>query len=318
MLRETYARDNDRNKVLDEEFKAMVCDPNILSMILRCYVDEFAGMDVESIKACLDLDKGGSVVRSRNTERPTGMAPIHMDTVFEVRAPDGGSMDLIINLEGQNRRNPGYPIENRMQYYLSELIFSQKGIYFENENYQDMRKAYSIWFMMNPKEEYRNTVLCYTLTGRYSGRSSDSPVPQMALMNIIVINLGGYDDGLEEKNAFSALLLSNGMDDITKVNLIRTKYKIDISSVINRVRKVVSLYEDTKETFLSDGIEIGEKRGIEIGKREAHNSFIEHLLDLAISKAEEKEVPLEEYLETSDYDEPLRNEILEAYRNRNE
>ena len=79
------------------------------------------------------------------------------------------------------------------------------------------------------------------------------------------------------------------------------------------VRKVVSLYEDTKETFLSDGIEIGEKRGIEIGERKAHNSLIGHLLDLAISKADEKGITLEQYLTASDYDEYIREEILKAY-----
>ena len=71
------------------------------------------------------------------------------------------------------------------------------------------------------------------------------------------------------------------------------------------VRKVVSLYEDTKETFLSDGIEIGE--------RKAHNSLIGHLLDLAISKADEKGITLEQYLTASDYDEYIREEILKAY-----
>ena len=100
------------------------------------------------------------------------------------------------------------------------------------------------------------------------------------------------------------------------------------------VRKVVSLYEDTKETFLSDGIEIGEekgieigekrgieigeRRGIEIGKREAYDVPIEHLLDLAIVKSKERGISLEQYLETSDYDEPLREEILSHARRRSE
>ena len=141
------------SRVPDDEFKFIVHDSNILAGILRTYVSEFAGMEIKDIKKCMDL-KGGGRVLDRNSERPTGSDPIRMDSVFEVKVPGtGGTMELIVNIEGQSDLGSKNYMENRMEYYLSQLIYGQKGTYFSGQNYQDMRKVYSIWFMLDPKKD---------------------------------------------------------------------------------------------------------------------------------------------------------------------
>ena len=270
------------NRTPDDEFKYIIHDSNILAGILRTYVSEFVGMEIRDIKKCMDL-KGGGRVLDRNSERPTGSDPIRMDSVFEVKVPgSGGSVELIINLEGQN--NPGSRgfMGNRMEYYLSQLIYSQKGVYFSGQNYQDMRKVYSIWFMLDPKKDYRNTVIKYGLKGEYSGHDPGVDPYDLRLTNLIVVNVGAYNDALSDQEAFSAALFSGDMDYFSKSSLMKQRFKVRYSEYVHRrVEKMVSIYEDSKTRYLKEGYDEGYDAGSKSERNELVSKFADHIVGIS-------------------------------------
>ena len=288
----------------DSSFKDIVRNANILSAIIGRYVDDFQGMSTKEIRKCLDVRKNATYVRERNTERATPRDPLHMDAVFDVRAPKGAddSVRIIVNVEGQNNISTRYPMENRIQYYVSELVFSQKGTYFDNDDYGNISKVYSIWFMMEPLKRYRNTVIRYSLGGRYVGNSPDAPIPRMDLINVIVVNLGEYDSRMDSINAFPALLFSKGMDFVPWKREMKTKFNVDVSQLLYRkMRKMVSIVAESRERYFDEGAEAGYIKGA--------NAVVSRIADSVLKTSEIDGVPISTVLDRSHYDDDLRREV---------
>ena len=283
----------------DSSFKDIVRNANILSAIIGRYVDDFQGMSATEIRKCLDVGKNATYVKEMNTERVTPRDPLHMDAVFDVKNPNGDdNVRIIVNVEGQNNISTKYPMENRIQYYVSELIYMQKGTYFSNNDYGSISKVYSIWFMMEPLKRYRNTVIRYSMSGTYVGNDSDAPIPRMDLINVIVVNLGEYDKKMDSINAFPALLFSKGMDFVPWKREMKTKFNVDVSQLLYRkVRKMVSIVADSRERYLDEGY------------KEGANAVVSRIADSVLKTSEIDGIPVSAVLDRSHYDEDLRREI---------
>jgi hypothetical protein len=97
---------------------------------------------------------------------------------------------LIINIESQNKYNPGYTLEKRGVYYLSRLISSQYNVEFTKSNFDKLKKCYSIWICVNAPQETANTVTEYRFKPEHIvGEVPDCP-QKYDLMSLIMINLG--------------------------------------------------------------------------------------------------------------------------------
>ena len=83
---------------------------------------------------------------TENAEINEGL--VRFDIVFYVRMKDGLSQ-IILNVEAQKNEPVGYELLNRAVFYVSRLISSQKERDFENTNYNDIKRVYSIWICMN-------------------------------------------------------------------------------------------------------------------------------------------------------------------------
>ena len=290
----------DKDIIDDSSFKDIVRNANILAAIIGRYVDDFHGMSPKEIRKCLDVGKNATYVKEMNTERATPRDPLHMDAVFDVKNPHGknDSVRIIVNVEGQNNVSNRYPMENRIQYYVSELIYMQKGTYFENDDYGSISKVYSIWFMMDPLKRYRNTVIRYSLGGRYVGNDSDAPIPDMDLINVIVVNLGEYDGNMDAIHSFPALLFSKGMDFVPWKREMKTKFNVDVSQLLYRkVRKMVSIVADSRERYFDEGATA------------EHETMVSRIADSVLKSSEIDGIPFSAVLDRAPLDEGLRREV---------
>ena len=151
---------------LDAKFKRLVKDKYILSTILKGCVNEFKGMDMEQTLACLELEEGNDLVKTRDTELFSEDGElVKANSVFDIKLPNDEMIGIIVNIEGRGRSNVEYPILNRAMYYAYELIVNQKGTFFKKQEYEKIRKVYSIWCMIRPPVPLRNTAIEYRLNG---------------------------------------------------------------------------------------------------------------------------------------------------------
>ena len=61
-------KDKRRLTALDQGFKAVVHDSDVLSWLIRTNVDEFADKSIDEIKSCLKIGEDGHTVIGNKTE----------------------------------------------------------------------------------------------------------------------------------------------------------------------------------------------------------------------------------------------------------
>ena len=96
--------------------------------------------------------RSGPFVRGMATEDASmSEESVFYDIRYVASAPsEDGLIGLIINVEGQNRFHPGYPLVKRGIYYCSRMLAAEYGTEFSNAHYEHLKKVYSVWICPNP------------------------------------------------------------------------------------------------------------------------------------------------------------------------
>ena len=289
----------------DLGFKTVIHDSNVLSWILHSNVDELKDKSIEEIKKCLDIGEDGRYVNGRSGEFVSrGSRSVRMDSIFEVTVPgESGKIAVIVNVEGQGNASPGYPLEKRAEYYVGRLISSQKGRYFKGEDFGKLRKVYSIWLIFDPKAEYRNTAVRYTMKAESLSGDPDREIPVVDAFNIYVINLGPYDDALPEVSAFPAALFSKLPDDAVH-EIMKDRFNIEYDDVLREgVERMSSLREDT----FNSGLRVGREEG---RAEERDRICIDAIMTLVTEKNWSIEEAMGLFSVSDDMDDPIRAELF--------
>ena len=263
----------------DASAKRLLGQKSILAHILVKTVDEFKGMNPKDVVACIEgapyigvvpVEPGlTNVATERKGERLIGFNTesaeineglVRFDIVFYVRMKDGLSQ-IIINVEAQKDEPKKYKILNRGIFYVSRLISSQKERDFQNTNYDDIKRVYSIWVCMNTSE---NTMSHVHLTKEDLVGSYDW-AGNLELFNIVMI---GLSKELPEHNEMYELhrllgaLLSQKLTVNEKMDILGKEYEIPIE---DNFRKDVKVMCNLSQDIEDKGIEIGFERGIDTG-----------------------------------------------------
>lgn len=275
---------SDQKSQYDERAKRLLGHKIILAHILAKTVDEFQGMAPEDIVPFIEGDpligvvpiepgltniqteeKGQKVIgfNSENSEIQEGL--VRFDIVFYVRMKDGISQ-IIVNVEAQKDRPSGYDILNRAVFYVSRLISSQKGRDFENINYNDIKRVYSIWLVMNME---KNILTHMHLTqedilGDYNWPGKKD------LFNIVMIGLAKElpeQGGETSLHRLLGALLSATLAAEKKLDIINTEYNIPIESKLREdVDTMCNLSQGIWEMAEAAGKAAGKAAGEAAGK----------------------------------------------------
>ncbi len=235
----------DRDAQYDESAKRLLGQKIILAHILVKTVKEFKGMDLKTVVPFIEgkpfistiplepgltnkkSEKGGQKIAGFNTENAEiNEGLVRFDIVFYVRMKDGLSQ-IILNVEAQKNEPVGYELLNRAVFYVSRLISSQKERDFENTNYNDIKRVYSIWICMNMDENSMNHIHLTddNLVGSYVWKG------KIDLINIIMIGLSKQLPKRDEQYELHRLLgalLSKELTVDEKLNIIGNEYDIPV------------------------------------------------------------------------------------------
>lgn len=251
--------------IYDNNCKDVLSDKNLLAVILKYCVPEYKNCSLSDI--CNIYIENEPIVSSegvhKNTTNIKGITTednsinegvIRFDILFEAKLPNSNErIGLLINVEIQNKYNPGYPLMKRAIYYAARMISSQKDRYFTNSHYEDLKKVYSIWICTNPDKEHTNIINQYNLTETNVIGNVKEKVPNYDLMSVIMICLGRGNDKKKDILNFLELLLLPKSVEHTKTQ-IESMYNIQMTE--KATKGVESMCN------VSDGIE---ERGIDIG-----------------------------------------------------
>lgn len=194
----------------DAHVKRILSDKNILAWILKYAVSEFKEETIERIVACIEGEPEVSTVQvkpgSRRTEAVLGektedIVPnegqITYDIRFSVVTAATEHIKLFINVEAQKKYHVGYDLVTRAVFYCARMLSAQMDTEFIADNYDDLKKVYSIWICMDEPEYAKNTITEYAIEqrkvlGDFKGKA------RYDLLSVIMICLG--KDSEEQSN----------------------------------------------------------------------------------------------------------------------
>ena len=148
----------------DDYAKCVLADPQIMAMILQHTIPELYEIPREEIMQGIFhtvvslttpelLNLKLQPLESEDIDEHGAKIIYDIKSSVHVR---GVSKTFLLNLEAQKSSlfsKLHYHLDNRVTYYLSRMISSQKNVEFIHSNYDDIKPVYSIWICMDAREQ---------------------------------------------------------------------------------------------------------------------------------------------------------------------
>ena len=163
-------------------------------------------------------------------------------------------MEIIVNVEAQNKYNPGYPLIKRGIYYVSRMISAQNGVDFKNGEYGKLKKVCSIWICLNAPKERRNSITRYTLREEQLVGNSVEAAKNYDLISVVMICLGDAQERQADVLRMLDVLLSSECRAEEKKQILEEEFAIQMSE---RVEEEVAQMCNLSQGIVEKGMEKG-------------------------------------------------------------
>lgn len=278
----------------DEAIKEILADKQVLAYILKYSLFEFLDYSIEEIMDSLDTPvisgarvepghtKLNRIKRDSEEDSVYGEGKIFFDIKFsayikvknfkiENSEKDENENDIkeetkvikfLMNVEAQKSTKAsklGYQIDNRIVFYLSRMVSSQKEVEFTNSDYDNIKHVRSIWICLDGEDDEDSI-------NRISLQQEAIFGKEMKLNNLdkvasVIIRLRKNRDVVTSKNMLIAMLeelLKREDVEIKKKNL--EKFGFQMSKEVERSSNIMcNLAEGVYESGIEKGIEKGKQ-----------------------------------------------------------
>ena len=274
--------DKRRKMLYDKACKEVLSEKGIIGHILKTCVREYENVPVEDIvnkyiQGNPEVEKtpvlpDGDIYRieSRHTEDITeGEGAVFFDVRFTALAPGTEEpIELIINIEAQNKFNPGYPLLKRGIYYCSRMISGQYGTVFTKSHYEKIKKVYSIWVCTNSSKEWEYNIARYGIIEENIIGKAKAKASHYDLLSVVMICLGQkqYTELEGLLRLLNLVLVDNNLNRQEKKKKLAEEFSIKMTPRLERgVQEMCNLSEGVEQRGIEKGMALGIEKGIEQG-----------------------------------------------------
>ena len=233
---------DERNAAYDRLAKRFLARKSILAHILKHTVSEFADCSLQDIeRKYIEGDPSAIInviplddtldIKGKHTESNSPLEGlITFDIIFDAVAPSSGEpIKLIINIEPQKTTTSiGYKLMKRAVYYVARLISSQKEKEFHGDDYNGLKKVYSIWITMDVQNYRANSIQEYSLTENVLHGSFHDELQNYDLLKIIILNLGMKKTSHKLLDLLHLIFMDLKLSD-EKEKILRDEYDIKLT-----------------------------------------------------------------------------------------
>ena len=269
----------DKKAEYDENVKYLLSEKIILAHILVYAVKEYFGMKPEDVAELIEgmpqvskvaVNPGESnmpeIIGDNVEDATPNEGKVTYDIRFRALAPERDAlMQLIIDVEAQKDYYPGYDLLTRGIYYGARMISAQKGAEFLEDDYDKIKKVYSIWICMNAPSYAENAITEYGIQKRSIAGEFPENKGRYDLMSVIMICLSKKVAQAGDNTKLQRLLgtlLASEMTKAEKKDIIESEYGIPMKQEIERrVNTMCNLSEAIEKRGIEQGIERGIERG---------------------------------------------------------
>ena len=271
---------NKKNKnAYDALSKMILSDKTILANIMKGCIPEYRDYSIKEIKTYIEDDNNADHIRGlKNEAISISGGKIEYDILFSSRLPNSDDLiSMYINIEPQNNNHPSYPLINRALYYAAKILADQKGIDFNNSEYNKIKKVYSIWINLNPDKKDYNTINLYSIN-EDNIRGNSHILHDYKLINVIMLNVGRdyrfEDNDPDILKLLYLLFINSALNTYQVSKILKDDYDII------KTDKEVEGMRGFSESFYNAGVDDANNRTAEmlVNMMEEFNLSSEQLL----------------------------------------
>ena len=265
----------------DAACKVLLKEKQIMAHLLKECVEEFADCSIEDIVKYaftgkmhvgsypVDANSATPEIENDDTEDIVlDEGQVRYDLRFTVTVPHSDEkVALIVNVEAQHVHHKKYEFVTRAIYYCARMISAQKNTVFTVDDYQKIRKVYSIWLCMNPPNKEQDSITRYDITEKTVLGNVTRPRKSFDLISIVMLYLGkAYREDYNNVIGLFSSLFSSQMADEEKINVLTEKYGFAVSEELERrLNTMCNLSMGVEEIGIQKGFQKGIQEGVQEG-----------------------------------------------------
>lgn len=270
---------NNNRDQYDAEVKKILGDKTVLAWIMKYTMEEFKDYTIEEARECIEGTPEIATVRVRpgytpeaiagmaNEDKVPGEGEITYDIRFYAITRDANHIKIIINVEAQKDFYPGYDIVTRAVFYCSRMLSAQLDVEFTPDNYDNIKKVYSVWICMNAPKDAEYTITRYRMCKEsiYGQMTREN---RYDLLEVIMICLGKDKDRNKGNKLHGMLstLLSEELSPAEKEVVLGEEYGVETTvEMEGGMRLMCNLSELIEEKGVKKGLKRGREEGVLLG-----------------------------------------------------
>ena len=263
--------------MLDQNCKLMISHEEMLSRIIKEFVEEAKHLSIEEIIKIVQDEHRFQRLNNENTISGYGTVRFDFFGCIDLPQLDHTINRIYLNVEIQNDAYPKYSLITRGDAYLSRIQTTQWGKEYNDQNYDGMKKVYLIWILPQAAKKRDGQVsICKT-----DEEKQLEKVESYDKREQIVIYLDKEHDTNKKYQEYDEVLtplvvfLNNILDYQGKIRIMK---EYGFKEIEKEVREVCDYANILEKEYLNKGIGIGVEKGIEQGTQNERIKNIRKLM----------------------------------------
>ena len=263
--------------MLDQNCKLMISHEEMLSRIIKEFVEEAKHLSIEEIIKIVQDEHRFQRLNNENTIPGYGTVRFDFFGCIDLPQLDHTIKRIYLNVEIQNDAYPKYSLITRGDAYLSRIQTTQWGKEYNDQNYDGMKKVYLIWILPQAAKKRDGQVsICKT-----DEEKQLEKVETYDKREQIVIYLDKEHDTSKKYQEYDEILtplvvfFNNILDYQGKIRIMK---EYGFKEIEKEVREVCDYANILEKEYLNKGIGIGVEKGIEQGTQNERIKNIRKLM----------------------------------------
>ena len=263
--------------MLDQNCKLMISHEEMLSRIIKEFVEEAKHLSIEEIIKIVQDEHRFQRLNNENSIPGYGTVRFDFFGCIDLPQLDHTIKRIYLNVEIQNDAYPKYSLITRGDAYLSRIQATQWGKEYNDQNYDGMKKVYLIWILPQAAKKRDGQVsICKT-----DEEKQLEKVETYDKREQIVIYLDKEHDTSKKYQEYDEILtplvvfLNNILDYQGKIRIMK---EYGFKEIEKEVREVCDYANILEKEYLNKGIGIGVEKGIEQGTQNERIKNIRKLM----------------------------------------